>query len=54
MQCKQHDSEQLPNNNITRDAVIGRYGLTSKTSMRINSMRAKRRGKHKMQPQCNG
>ncbi|MFN9416918.1 MAG: hypothetical protein ACK578_05405 [Pirellula sp.] len=35
-------------------AAIGRYGLSSKTSLRINSTRAKRRGKNRIQPQCNG
>ncbi|MFN9415165.1 MAG: hypothetical protein ACK56W_14630 [Pirellula sp.] len=30
MQCEQLDSEQLPNINITGDAAIGRYGLSSK------------------------
>jgi hypothetical protein len=54
MHRKQHDFEQSPNINITRDAAIGRYGLHSKTSMQINSMRAKRREKHQIQPQCNG
>jgi hypothetical protein len=51
---KQHDSRHSTNINITRDAGIGRYGLSSKTSLRINSTRAKRRGKHRIQPQCNG
>ena len=54
MHRKQHDSEELPNINITRDAAIGRYGISSKTSLRIDSTRAKRREKHRTQPQCNG
>ena len=54
MHRKQHDSEELPNINIIRDAAIGRYGLGSKTSLQIDSTRAKRRGKHRIHPQCNG
>jgi hypothetical protein len=35
-------------------AAIGRYGLRSKTSLRIDSTLAKWRAKHRIQPQCNG
>ncbi|MFN9983019.1 MAG: hypothetical protein ACK53Y_24045, partial [bacterium] len=51
---KQLDPRQLTNINITRESAIGRYGLSSKTILRVSSKLAKRRGKHRIQPQCNG